>query len=285
VPLFWSLGFTFSKAGLAEFPPLMLMGMRFTLVALVLLPFVKPPTGNYRRIFWIALVSATIQYGLTFYGLSMLDASLAIILVQLEVPFGVLAAMLFLRERPGFARTIGIVLAFIGVVAIAGRPDIESAQWFAMALTTAGALVWAIGQIMVKNLDGAVGGFSLIAWVGVFAGPQMLAASLVLESGHIEALKSATWIGWGTVLYLAFIMTALGYGIWYSVLGRNPVSSVMPVLLLLPVFVVIESMILLGERPGLIVLIGGGIVLEGVAIILLADLLPRRRRLQHAESP
>ena len=271
VPLLWSLGFTFAKAGLTEMPPLLLMGLRFTLTALVLVWFVERPTGRYLDIFFIAVVSATLQYGLTFYGLSMIDASLAIIVVQLEVPFGVLCAAILLRERPGLARIVGIALAMVGVVVIAGQPKLED-QIFPMLLTASGAFMWAIGQIMVKRLGGVVKGFSLIAWVGVFAGPQMIIGSLLIEDGQWEALQSATWIGWGTLFYLAFVMTALGYGIWYTVLSRNPVSKVMPALLLLPVFVIIESIVLLGEEPSLIVLIGGGIVLEGIAIIFLADL-------------
>lgn len=284
VPLLWSLGFTFAKAGMVELPPLLLMGLRFSLTALVLVWFVERPTGRYLDVFLVALVSATLQYGLTFYGLKELDASLAVIVVQLEVPFGVLLAAIALRDRPGLARTVGMGLAFLGVIIIAGQPKFEG-QVFWMLLTASGAFMWAVGQIMVKRLNGAVGGFSLIAWVGVFAGPQMLLGSLLIEDGQIEALQAATWRGWGTVFYLAFVMTALGYGIWYSVLSRNPVSRVMPVLLLLPVLVVLESMVLLGEEPGLLVLIGGGIVLEGVAIIVLADLRPRRRGLPVPDNP
>lgn len=283
VPLLWSLGFTFSKAGLNELPPLLLMGLRFTLAALLLVWFVERPKGKYLEVFWIALISATLQYGLTFYGLSMIDASLAIIVVQLEVPFGVLLAAILLRERPGLARVVGIALALCGVMVIAGQPKLED-QIFPMLLTASGAFMWAVGQIMVKRLGGAVKGFSLIAWVGVFAGPQMIVGSLLIEDGHLEAIRSATWVGWGTLLYLAFVMTALGYGIWYTVLARNPVSKVMPALLLLPVFVVIESMILLGEEPSLIVLLGGGIVLEGVAIIFLADLKPGSRSRAAAQN-
>ncbi len=284
VPLLWSLGFTFAKAGMNELPPLLLMGLRFTLAALVLVWFVPRPTGKYFDVFLIALVSATLQYGLTFYGLKGLDASLAIIVVQLEVPFGVLMAAILLREKPGHARVTGIAIAMFGVAVIAGQPTFEN-QLFPILLTASGALVWAFGQIMVKRLGGQVAAFSLIAWVGVFAGPQMLVASFFIEDGQIEAMRSATWIGWGALLYLALIMTALGYGIWYTVLARNPVSKVMPVLLLLPVFVVVESIVILGERPSLLVLLGGVVVLEGIAIILLSDLIPKGKAMRAAENP
>ncbi|MGB0385115.1 MAG: DMT family transporter [Ardenticatenaceae bacterium] len=266
VPLLWAFGFVFAKAGLDEFPALMLMGLRFCLTALVLVWFVKPPKGYYRDVFWIAMISGTLQYGLTFTGLSLLDASLAIIVVQLEVPFGILAAVVMLGERPGWQRALGILVAFAGIALIAGQPTFEN-QLYPMLLTGSGAAMWAIGQVMVKRLKGAVNSFSLIAWVGVFAGPQMLFGSLFIESGHLEAIQSASWIGWGTVLYMALGMTALGYGIWYTVLSRHPVAQVMPVLLLLPILTIILSMILLGERPSPIVIIGGGIVLAGLAII------------------
>ena len=83
VPLSWALGFTVAKAGLAEFPPLLLMSLRFFIAALVLVWFVPIPRNCIKDLFWIALVGSTIQYGLTFTGLSMIDASLAIIVVHL----------------------------------------------------------------------------------------------------------------------------------------------------------------------------------------------------------
>jgi O-acetylserine/cysteine efflux transporter len=176
--------------------------------------------------------------------------------------------MLVFRERPGWQCLIGILVAFAGVVLIAGQPDLRGELW-PMFLVMGGAFTWAVGQIMVKRLGVAVGGFALIAWVGVFAGPQMIVASLLIESGQAEALRSATWVGWGTVIYLGLVMTALGYGIWFRVLARNPVSQVMPVLLLLPVFGVIGSIVILGERPGPSVLLGGAIVVAGVSMIVL----------------
>ena len=65
-------------------------------------------------------------------------------------------------------------------------------------------------------------------------------------------------------------MTVLGYGIWYRVLSRNPVSKVMPVMLLLPVFTIFSSMLLLGERPTPIIFLGGAVVIGGVSLIVLA---------------
>ena len=267
VPLLWGIGFTFAKAGLNEFPPLFLMGLRFTLAALTLVWFVPIPRGQLKQIFWISLVGSTLQYGMTFTGLSMLDASLAIIIIHLEVPFSVLLAAIVLKDNPGIQRIIGMLISFAGIVLIAGQPSL-SEQLPAILLTAAGAMTWAVGQIMVKRLENPPSGFALTAWVGVFSGPQMILGSFMFEDSQLESLANASWIGWGVILYLALIMTVLGYGIWYHVLSRNHVSKVMPVMLLLPVFTIASSMLFLGEEPSPMIFIGAAVVIGGVSMIV-----------------
>ena len=260
--------FTFAKAGLNEFPPLFLMGLRFSLASLVLVWFVTIPRGQLRQIFWISFVGSTLQYGMTFTGLSMIDASLAIIIIHLEVPFSVLLAAIILKDNPGIQRILGMLISFAGIVLIAGQPSL-SGQLYAILLTAAGAMMWAVGQVMVKRLENPPSGFALTAWIGVFSGPQMILGSFIFEDSQLESLSNASWIGWGVILYLALIMTVLGYGIWYSVLSRNPVSKVMPVMLLLPVFTIASSMFFLGEHPSLMIFMGAAVVIGGVSMIVI----------------
>ena len=268
VPLLWGIGFTFAKAGLNEFPPLFLMGLRFSLASLVLVWFVPIPRGQLKQIFWISFVGSTLQYGMTFTGLSMLDASLAIIIIHLEVPFSVLLAAIILKDNPGIQRILGMLISFAGIVLIAGQPSL-SGQLYAILLTAAGAMMWAVGQVMVKRLENPPSGFALTAWIGVFSGPQMILGSFIFEDSQFESLANASWIGWGVILYLALIMTVLGYGIWYRVLSRNPVSKVMPVMLLLPVFTIASSMFFLGEHPSLMIFMGAAVVIGGVSMIVI----------------
>ena len=268
VPLIWGIGFTLAKAGMNEFPPIFLMGLRFSLASLVIVWFVNFPRGQLKQIFWISFVGSTLQYGLTFTGLSMIDTSLAIIIIHLEVPFAVLLSALFLKDKPSKQRIIGMLISFTGILLIAGQPSLHG-QMLAILLTTSGALMWAIGQIMVKSLENPPSGFALTAWIGVFSGPQMILGSFIIEDSQLQSLARASWIGLGVILYLALIMTALGYGIWYRVLSRNPVSKVMPVMLLLPVFTIISSMLLLGERPSPMIFLGGVVVIGGVSLIVL----------------
>ena len=187
--------------------------------------------------------------------------------MQLEVPFSAALAAIFLNDKLGWKRTCGMVVAFLGVALIAGAPSLRN-QLFPAFLVIAGVFTWAVGQVMIKKMV-HITGFQLIAWISVFAGPQMLISSLILESDHLSTLKNATLIGWGSVIYMGIVMTALGYAIWYHLLKKYDVNQVIPFLLLMPVTSILGAVLFLGERPSLRVLIGGVVVIIGVATIVI----------------
>src|SRR6056297_1190665 len=266
VALTWGMGLVFAKAAIGHFPPILLMALRFTVTALALVWFVRVPRGQLRILFLIALISAALQYCLTYTGLVRLDAGAAALIVQLEVPFLTLIGALVLGERTGWRKWTGIALAFLGVWQITGAPRI-AAEWGAVLLVIGGAATWAVGQAMIRQLRG-IDGLTVTAWVAVMAAPPLFVMSFAIETGHWQAIVDADWIVWAAVLYLGLIMTAVGSGIWYTLVRRNPVSLVAPFLLLLPVFAVLGGFFFLGERLSPQVMIGGAIVIAGVAFIL-----------------
>lgn len=268
----WGMGIVVAKVAIGEqFPPILLMALRFAVTALIMVWFVKPPVGSIIRIFGIAVISAAIQYSLTFTGLKDLDASVAALVVQLEVPFLVLLGALLLNEQPGLRKWLGIGVAFIGVAMIAsqfaGHDPMRGNSWFAMGLVVGGAFTWALGQVMVRSLKG-ISGLTMMTWVSVCATPQLFFMSFMFEDGQVEAVRSAELEVWGSVFYLGVIMNVVGYGIWYTLVHRHPVSRVGPFLLLLPVFSVIGGVVFRGEELGLITWVGGAVVLVGVAAIV-----------------
>ena len=138
VALTWGMGIVFSKAAIAHFPPILLMALRFTLTAAVLVWFTRPPVGQLRALFGIALIASALQYSLTFTGLKGLDAGVAALIVQLEVPFLTLVGAIALKERPGWGKWAGIAIAFFGVWQISGAPQIAAA-WGSVLLVVGGA--------------------------------------------------------------------------------------------------------------------------------------------------
>ena len=268
VALVWGLGLVFAKAAISHFPPILLMAFRFTVTAAALVWFVKPAINQMRTLFLISFISATLQYSLTFSGLAGLDASATALIIQLEIPFLVIIGALFLKETPGWRRWIGILIAFFGVYQITGEPDIGNALGSVM-LVIGGGLAWAIGQAMVRKLQD-IHGLTVAAWIAVLAFPQLFIMSAIFETGQLYAVKTAGWVVWGAVAYLGLIMTALGYYMWYTLIRRTPVSEAAPYLLTLPLFSILGGRFFLGETISEQTLIGGGIIVMGVALIILA---------------
>ena len=267
VPITWGLGFTLAKIGMEQFSALLIMSIRFGIAGLVLVWFTKPPWGHMREIFLVALIGSTIQYGLTYNGLKGIDASTAAILVQLEGPILALMGTILLKEKLGFTRALGMGLAFAGVFIIAGEPRLEG-HINSVILLVAGSAVWAIAQIMISRLKG-LSGITILAWVAIMATPQMLLASFIIEDGQWQAITTASLFDWSIIFYLAFIMTVLGYSVWYHLLSSVDVSKVSPFLMLLPITSIIAGMILLDEKFTKAMAIGGVMIMIGVASTLI----------------
>ena len=275
VAIIWGMGFVVAKAGMAHFSPILLMGLRFSLTAACLVVLFRPPAGLFRQLFWISLISAALQYSLTFNGVRGIDASTAALLVQLEVPFGLIMAWLAFGDRISPRQALGILVAFGGAVLIIGEPRLEGDLIYAF-LVVAGAFTWAIGQIMIKKL-GNIGGFNLLSGVALFAAPQLFLASWLLEQDQLQQIQDATPAAWGAVIYLGLVMTALGYGLWYRLLGHYSVNQVMPFLLLLPVTSVFGGIFFLGESLTPKIALGGCLAITGVAMITIKRFTLSRR--------
>ncbi|MGB5328421.1 MAG: EamA family transporter [Gammaproteobacteria bacterium] len=265
VAVIWGMGFIVAKAGMSHFSPILLMALRFTLTAFCMVWFFRPPPGIFKQLFWISLISAALQYSLTFNGVRGIDASTAALLVQLEVPFGLILAWLVFGERISLKQGLGIAIAFIGAILIIGEPKLAGDLIYAF-MVIGGAFTWAVGQIMIKKL-GNIGGFRLITGVALFATPQLFVASFLLEQNQLEQIQTASPAAWAAVAYLGLIMTALAYALWYRLLGHYTVNQVMPFLLLLPVTSVFGGIFFLGESLTTKIALGGGLAIIGVAMI------------------
>jgi O-acetylserine/cysteine efflux transporter len=267
VPILLGFGFVIAKPAMQYFPPYLLMGLRFTIPALILVWFFPIPKGLFLDLFKVSFIGSTLQYGLTYTGLNIIDASSAILLIQLEVPFGILIAFFLLKEIPSIKNIIGLLIAFAGVIILTGAPNLEG-KYIGVLLTLAGAFTWSLGAVMAKPLSKKIGAFALMTWLCVFSGPILILVSAIFNGNPAQYILSANFYSWLTLIYLGFFMQPVAYGAWYYVLRKYPVNKVMPVLLLLPVVGLITAIFLLGEDPPKQVFLGGTIIIFGVSMIL-----------------
>ena len=263
----WGLNFAVTKIGLEAFPPMLLSALRFGLVALALGAFVRLPRDQWRGVFAVGLVLGFLHFAFMFTGLARVDAAVAAIAVQLQVPFAAALAACFLGDRIGWRRALGMLVAFGGVAIVAGAPQGASEPWY-LAMIILAACFWAVSNVLIKGL-GQIDPLALNTWVAIIATPLHLISSLVLESGHWASLTQADWRGWFAVLYQSVAVFGLGYWAWYKLVARYPVSLTMPFTLLVRVFGVLSGVFFLGEPFTLSLAVGGLVTLLGVAIIVL----------------
>ena len=268
VPIFLGFGFVIAKPAMEYFPPMLLMGLRFFFAASILIWWFPIPIGFLKKIFFVSLIANTLQYTITYTGLSMIDASAAVLLVQMEVPFGVIFAYFMLKEKPTVRSIFGISIALIGVYILTGSPNLDG-KFIGASLVVTGASIWALGQVLVKPLSKEVNPIALVAWLALFPGPILITFSAIFDGNTINYFKTASLDSWIIAIYLGFIMQPISYGCFYYVLKNNPLYKVLPIVTMgIPPTGLLAAIFILGEEPTKELFIGGAIILLGVVMIV-----------------
>ena len=268
VPIFLGFGFVIAKPAFESFPPILLMGIRFIFAASILIWWFPIPRGYLKKIFFASLIANTLQYSITYSGLNLIDASAAVLLVQTEVPFGVVFAYLLLKEKPTIRSIIGICIAFIGVYILTGSPNLDG-KFFGISLTILGSAIWALGQVIVKPLSKKINPIALVAWLALFSGPTLIFLSTIIEGNTLNHILSAKLDHWIIAFYIGFIMQPITYGCFYYVLKNNPLYKVLPIVTMgIPPTGLLAAIFLLGEKPTPELFIGGSIIIVGVIMIV-----------------
>jgi O-acetylserine/cysteine efflux transporter len=270
----WAFNFIAGKTGVTQFQPFLFTSLRFAVLLLVLLPFLRWIPGQMGGVLGIALVQGVLHFSLVFAGLEASgDIASVAIASQLYVPFSALLAVVMLGERLDPRRLLGIASAFGGVLVIGFDPVVFH-HLDALLLITAGALAMAVATIQMRQLRG-VGVFALQVWIALCATPALALLSLLFEHGQEAAVRSATALELAAPVYSALGASLIGHGIVYYLLGRYPVSVTTPLMLLSPVLAVAFGVLLWGDVLTWKLILGGGMTLAGIVVINLPA--PRHR--------
>lgn len=266
--LLWGFGFVTSKYGADHMPPLFFLALRFTLMALMLLWFVRPPAGRWLAVSLFALTMGAGHFGLFYVALNIgVEASTAAIIWLTQVPLSALLAGIFLRERPGWMALLGIAIAFGGAVLLVGEPR-HTGNAVGIALMFGSSIAWAIANVQVKRLTD-ISPLALNGWMSAISALLLFPLSFALEEGQIESLLQPDWRLHGSLVYQVVGSTLLAYWTWYYLLAHNKVATVAGFMLLVPVVGVIFGVFLLGDPITWQTLVGGAIIVSGVALIVL----------------
>lgn len=270
----WALNFLMSALGLREIPPFTFTFLRFAVLLIALSAFIRlPPRDQWPRLASVSLLIGVLHFGLSFLALRLSgDLSSPAIVMQSYVPMTTLLAWWWLGERFGAWTGGAIAISFSGVLVLGLDPYVL-ARPVALITMLLSSLALAVGTVLMKGLRG-IGMPSQQGWMAVFSLLPLLAISLWLEPCALARLPSASAVAWAGVVYAALASSLLGHGLYYQLVQRHPVATMMPWLLLVPVLAVALGVAFWGDRPGPRVYLGGAMVLGGVLVIALRQ---RRR--------
>lgn len=265
----WGLNFIVIKIGLNELPPVQLCAIRFFLAAFPAVFFIKLPAAPLRMIIAFGLVMFTTQFALLFSGISVgTTAGLASLLLQLQVFFTILLAIIFLSEKPSIWQIIGAIVAISGIGLVAENLGAEISI-YGLALIIAAAAAWGLGNLISKKL-GKIDMLALVVWGSFFAWPPLLVLSFMLEpnSWNMVVISRISWVTIGAIVYIVYPVTLLGFAAWSWLLNCYPAATVAPFTLLVPVFGFAASSLILGESFPLWKISAATLVIVGLCINL-----------------
>ncbi len=274
-PLFFGMGFTIAKPAVAHFPPLFMMLMVYGGIAIVLSlthrERLKTPVGS---IIAISSLAVTIQGALLFWGLREMSATAANLILQIQIPMAVLLDWAIMKEKLDLRKSLGTVLAIAGVAIVIGLPE-EAPAFIPTLMIILGAFAWALGQVLARRL-GRDSGVGLLKANAMGSVPQLAIATLLFESGQWNAVHSAGLLEWSMLAFVGVVGFYLAYMCWFSLLKQCRMDEVAPFILLMPVVGICTAFLVLGEDIVLAQIIGGLVILFGLAIVSGAG-APRRQ--------
>jgi O-acetylserine/cysteine efflux transporter len=270
IQLLWGANFVVAKVGIGEIPPLMFVALRFALIWLLVIPFMRWHRGSMGSVLAIALTAGAAHFGMMMLGLDRADDVAPVaIAVQLGVPFATVLSVFFLGERLGIWRFSALVVAFSGVLVLGFDPAVFGYA-DALVLVVTAAFMWSVSAIFMRRIRG-VPVYDLQGWVALATWPVLLVWSLATEPHAISALGEATWVGWGAVVYSVFAVSLIGHAGFYWFLQRHEVTSAAPVLLLAPIIGAVGGVLVLGDSLTWRMVLGGAMTLAGVLIITVRE--------------
>jgi O-acetylserine/cysteine efflux transporter len=274
-PLSWGAGFTLAKPAVEQFQPLFMMAMIYVaLVAVLLITARGPIRTPWLSLFAIAAFAVPIQGVFIFLGLKYLPASVATLVLQVQVPFAVLLGWLVGGEQINARKIFGTFVALAGVAAVVGLPH-EAPPILPVIYIILGSLFWSFGQVLARKLGRDTGILQLkgMALAGL---PQIALATYFFEQGQWDSVQSAGVEQWLALAFVTGIGFYLGYAVWFSLLRRHRMDEVAPFVLLMPVIGIATAAVVLGERISPIQVAGGLVILFGLSIV--SGVVPLRLR-------
>lgn len=273
VALCWSGSWTAGKLGVGAVPPIELSAIRFGAAGLIMLAIARATGASLGLARWKLLLVAAFfgifaYNALVFVGLTLGPASDGAVLVPTLNPVLTVFLATFLGERLTRNKVAGIACATIGafivVVSAQSGTAVSSQRLLGDLLMLGGAACWSVYATLgtITTRSGSPLGVTAVASL---AGAAMLFPFGFLEQGYrdVPTWPASAWLDIG---YLVVFATIVGFVLFYWAVRRFGAGLASMVSYLVPVFALVQAVLVLGEHPTPVEIVGGGVILLGVRL-------------------
>ncbi|MBU3739976.1 MAG: DMT family transporter [Rhodoferax sp.] len=277
----WGSSFLFTRLANQEFGALPTAGMRVAIAALFLLPLLlwrggAPELGrHWRRVLFIGTINSGLPFVGFSYALLAISTGLSAILNATVPLFGALIAWLWLGDRPGRTRLLGLAIGFLGVALLAWRkasfrPDASGlvTGWAVLACLAA-CICYGIAASYTKRHLSQVD--PLVMATGSQTGAAL---ALLLPTWWLWPAQTPGLRAWLALLAAGVLCTGLAYILFFRLIATVGPARSLSVTFVVPVFAVLYGALFLGESVTPWMLFCGAVIVLGTA--LSAGLLTKR---------
>lgn len=271
--IIWGMAFVAIKQADTELSPVNLALIRWFIASalfLLLVPFIGKWKTRFERkdvprMLVIAFSNVAGYHISLYYAENTVSAGVASILISFGPVFIVVLSAILLKEKASRNVLLALSLAIVGTIILsAGSISLSNLSTFYGPLEVIiSAAFYALFSVLSKPMVQKYGAPPITIWSGVVGTAMMLP---LLSTSFISQIESLSSYGWISVLYLSAISTVLGYLIFFTLISRGAVSRLSIQLFLAPVASVVGGALLLGESVTIFMVIGGALMLVGVAL-------------------
>lgn len=272
VALIWGINVPVMKAGLAELDPFLFNAARLTLSALSLGLFsLREPLGGGRlpwpTIALFALLSSVVYQVMFLWGMNATSASNTALIIATGPLWTTLLSRLAGLERITRAGAIGLGVAFSGALLVTATGARGGGSLAGDLAVLAAMIVWAWATVLSRPMLEEISATRLAFLSTLLSIPfhWVFAAALGGEAAPLKTLSEVSGFGVFALVYSGALSTGIAYALWNTSVVRLGPARTAAYSYLVPVVALLVAWHFLSERPRPEQLLGGGLVLAGLA--------------------
>lgn len=269
----WGASFLFMRLAAVEFGALPTAAVRVAIAAMALMPLLlyrnllPELRRHWRRVLLVGVLNSGIPFACYSYALLYITTGLSSVLNATVPLFGALVAWIWLKDRPGGWRVLGLAIGFAGVAMLAAgkasfKPDASGlASGWAIVACLVATLCYGIAASYTKRYLGGIR--PLVTATGSQIGATLFLVGPALMTWPSQSPSANAWMA---VAVVGVLCTAVAYILYFKLIELAGPAKALSVTFLVPVFAVGYGLLLLNETVTTLTLVCGAIILVGTGL-------------------